>query len=448
MAEEEPPQKKRPGPKPARHAEWCNSAQNAGHKSCNCGATKKSKAKLEASGFSGDGSTSSPPMVASSSSAAVITTLEAAPLLATTKQILSYEGGALLRSPRGEESYLELENIADALDTMKGEKINGAVEELYFDAGSMKDKLQVPLTLDDAGHKDTMRTKWNAAFKRFPTLRDAIVDGINMASTRVVEYLTSSGLVPEGFQATMNTPSFLKNGNGGLPHADAMVEYSCLMALRCGSPTKVFRGGTTKAVKRVQELVGCTEEEMAVNGAADFLQKYAPLLLPRMELERNMVPVGGATVFKPGDVAVLPPGQIHQTPDQIVGSMPRSMFFFTIVVSPVGQPIDARRLYDPNTQVLPLNAINTIVTHATFPEQKQFTRCVDLLIARYVEWSSHKHFKKSMLDWIGDANNCPPSNLTLAQKLGAHVRAILELHHKAQSINSWTPCRISRDEYK
>jgi hypothetical protein len=103
-------------------------------------------------------------------------------------------------------------------------------------------------------------------------------------------------------------------------------------------------------------------------------------------------------------------------------------------------------MYDPNTQVLPLNAINTIVTHATFPEQKQFTRCVDLLIARYVEWSSHKHFKKSMLDWIGDANNCPPSNLTLAQKLGAHVRAILELHHKAQSINSWTPCRISRDE--
>ena len=91
---------------------------------------------------------------------------------------------------------------------------------------------------------------------------------------------------------------------------------------------------------------------------------------------------------------------------------------------------------------------HTIVTHATFPEQKQFTRCVDLLIARYVEWSSHKHFKKSMLDWIGDANNCPPSNLTLAQKLGAHVRAILELHHKAQSINSWTPCRISRDEYK
>lgn len=143
MAEEEPPQKKRPGPKPAPHAEWCNSVQNAGHKSCNCGATKKSKAKLEASGLSGDGSTSSPAMVASSSSAAVITTTDAAALLATTKQTLSYEGGALLRSPRGEESYLELENIADALDTMKGEKINGAVEELYFDAGSMKDKLHL-----------------------------------------------------------------------------------------------------------------------------------------------------------------------------------------------------------------------------------------------------------------------------------------------------------------
>ena len=135
--------------------------------------------------------------------------------------------------------------------------------------------------------------------------------------------------------------------------------------------------------------------------------------------------------LEPGDMVVLPPGHVHETPCQ-VGTHTRCMLFFTMVIMHPNSSLPA--LYDPLHQVFSFDAIAKLVTHNFFPNQ------VDPLIERtiicFLEWSSHPKFVDASIRRIVD--QAPACNQAAAAKLKRAVSDALKARASALK-TEWRP---------
>ena len=325
-----------------------------------------------------------------------------------------------------------LEALAYRLDGIKGVLINGKTKELYIDAGKWTaEECRFPLTMPGtAGHTDDMHAKWTTAKKKAPALHKAIVNCLNGAALRCIEHLQATRVTNPKSVVTFGTPSFLLNGDGGMPHLDAVHEWQCLMALRPCAPTKVFSG--SEAVNR--RPFGLTEEEVQLSIGRKYAETHGPLLLPREQLEKHMKPVGGVDLMLPGDLALLPPAHVHETPQAPTegGGLPRCMLFFTLLIRGETDPIPDG-LYDPQHQVLPFDALAKLVTHNFFPSK--LTSLINELLKCYIDWSSHAKFDPMYVDRL--AATAPPANKEAAKALAVQVKAVLSALAKAQK-TTWS----------
>ena len=325
-----------------------------------------------------------------------------------------------------------LEALAERLDGIKGVLINGKTKELYIDAAKWTaEECSFPLTMPEtAGHTDDMHAKWTTAKKKAPALHKAIVNCLNGAARRCIEHLKATRITNPKSVVTFGTPSFLLNGDGGMPHLDAVHEWQCLMALRPCAPTKVFSG--SEAVNR--RPLGLTEEEVQLSIGRKYAETHGPLLLPREQLEKHMKPVGGVDLMLPGDLALLPPAHVHETPQAPTGGggLPRCMLFFTLLIRGEADPIPDG-LYDPQHQVLPFDALAKLVTHNFFPSK--LTSLINELLKCYIDWSSHAKFDPMYVDRL--AATAPPANEEAAKALAVQVKAVLSALAKAQK-TTWS----------
>lgn len=233
-----------------------------------------------------------------------------------------------------------------------------------------------------------------------------------------------------------------------MPHADAEHEWSFLLALSRGVPTKVFTG--LDAVKLACDLLGITQLELACCHGCDFIKAYAPLLLPRQQLEKLMVPVGGeCAVLQPGDLVVLPPKQVHETP-KTMGTESRAMLFFTIVLqskADVEQQVKPTALYDPKHQYLPFDIIGKIVTHNFFPQKCD--ECIDILFKSHLEWATHEKYifaKARLRDTVRRLEDITPrANASATTKLVDAIRKMLDARKEGQN-TTWTIASLTTME--
>ena len=146
-----------------------------------------------------------------------------------------------------------------------------------------------------------------------------------------------------------------------------------------------------------------------------------------------MVPAGGASTWKPGDIAALPPGWVHQTPAR-TGAAQRAVLFFTLAMPDV----DAQLLYDPTHQILPLDVITKVVTHNFFASH--LSDHMDLLLQYCLQWCSHPKFTEAMIT-TRMAPYAPECNKVEARKLQEAVIMILRQRNKAQD-SDWKETSI------
>ena len=110
------------------------------------------------------------------------------------------------------------------------------------------------------------------------------------------------------------------------------------------------------------------------------------------------------------------------------------MLFFTVLVHPKSKPLP--RLYEPEHQVMPFDAVNKLVTHNFFPDH--LDPLIEFLLKCYLDWSSHLRFHVSFVNRIA-MKTTPPSNLAAATTVMQAVRDVLAARKRALN-TSWTLC--------
>ena len=353
-------------------------------------------------------------------------TLKAASGDATKPMTLTAAAAAAAAAPSPQPELLlgadagvdeqKLEDLADALTHVKGVKIVGNSREIYINAGAWSpNERKIPLTQPNAGHVDSMESRWKHAFKNDPSLRPRAIACVNSAAVRVVEHLKQTIDLPEKAIVSFNSPSFLMAGDGGIPHVDAVHEYQCLMAMVCGAPTKVFSG----TCSTYPAGITTTEFDLLATRQKQYVKTHAPLFLTRAELEPHMTSVGGVSTVRPGDIALLPPGHVHETP-KALGTVERCMLFFTVLVQVPGEELPP--LYDPLHQVMPFDAVSKLVTHNFFPNRQP--ALIDLLTKAHFDWSSHLRYAPAFVNRI--VETAPDVNAKNAIALRDAVKAVLD----------------------
>jgi len=412
------PETRKRGPTKAVHEETCAAFGAGSKKGCTCGATAQARMRQEQQ---------QPPQPTLS----IGSERGPAPAGAVpSKQWIP----ALLRAEEGASPPLPQSVLNTMRSSMAGVQINGTTKEIYINAGSWPaGELHIPLALKNAGHKNDMQLQWSKATRHNDELHASMLQLVNNASRRAVEHLKTIGALGDEHEAHVNAPSLLLNGDGGMPHADAEREWSFLLALARGIPTKVFKGGD--GVKAAFDLLGITEAELSLSHGCDFVRNYAPLLLPRSQLEKLMVPVGGVgTTLEPGDMVVLPPKQVHETP-KTVGTESRAMFFFTIVLQSPKASVAPTQLYDPLHQYLPFDVLGRIVTHNLFPER--ITECIDLLFESHLQWATHDKYcynQKKMTDTARRLEDqTPTDNAAATKRLVEAIKKMLQARLEGQN---------------
>ena len=346
----------------------------------------------------------------------------------------------VLQLPPSETAGRSYDRTVMTLEGMPFQSINGQTREIYINAGQWPEKLSsIGLARPDAGHSDDMTKAWQKAERSAPGLQDRVVSLLNVAAQQAKSYVAAQVLVPEE-ALKLNAPSFLLHGDGGMPHIDAVEEWSFLLALRAGAGTKVFKGTHDDATRRVCQMLGVAERELLCSSGNKYVNMYAPLMLPRWELEAQMEALGSGGLLSAGQMAVLPPGCVHETPVNVSLSQPRAMLFFTIVV----ECHDGQRpkhLYDPEHQVLPMDALAIVVTHDFFPNSQD--QCMDALLQSYVAWASHPKYADAFSRRV--VETAPAVNRKAAESVEKSIKAILQARKTAQN-TAWSACAPYDDE--
>ena len=318
----------------------------------------------------------------------------------------------------------QVQPLVDALLDLNGTTINGGTDELYINYQEWDPVLQRhALARADAGHNVSHTNEWKRAERYHPGFAEQLAGCLNDAVDRAKAYVASTAEV-HADSLKLNAPSVLLRGKAGIPHMDAMAEYSFITTLRHGHPTHVFELCGQENQEIACNALGVTVDELMCCEAPTYFMEHAPLLLSRAQLESRLVPAGGASIWKPGDIAAMPPGWLHATPPQ-AGTSERAVLFFTLVLP--NTPHD--KLYDPLHQTFPFDVWAKLVTHNVFPDYH--SKHLGRLIDSYLEWSSHPawvpvNLTRRLVD------TAPVCNTAAARAFVKHVEAIMAVRAKAE----------------
>jgi len=345
--------------------------------------------------------------------------------------------------PSEEAVRKEFDDILDALKLANPVSINGTTKEIYITPSEILSLVREHHELSDdrAGHPIGSDQRWSRVLQYRDDTVCAIASLVNKAASRTKAYVKEH--FKEAQSLKVHAPSFLLYGDGGLPHQDALHEYSVLLTLQPGSPTLVFGRPTGESNKELAcRVLSLKEEEVMSSSGAQYVVDNAPLLLPRAELEGGMVPAGGKPTWEAGDAAVLAPGCVHQTPCAL-GTQPRALLFFTLVPDACA----SAQNYNPLHQVLPMDVLSKVITHGFYPGP-EYQLHFDKLVKTYIDWFSHPVYKKSKMGkaaWEAALARieaqAPESNLESAKKLKGIIKRILDIRLEGQKLaQKWVPC--------
>lgn len=326
--------------------------------------------------------------------------------------------------------------VLQELTIMPGKRINGDTKEIYIDYANFSTKVEV--AVQDVGHSDPMTGQWRKAETRSPGFLKEVETLTNRSVARAKAHIVEA--YGETRSLLLHAPSFLLDGDGGFIHQDAMLEYSCLMALVPGPPTEVYgrpMGEDNAAI--AARALGVSHDDLVASCGYEYVRDCAPLLLPYPELAQSMKPAGGAKMCMAGDIAVLQPGCIHGTPKRRPGATAtRAMLFFTL--KPEGVQ---GNLYDPTHQLMSIDAWAKVVTHNFFPQQ--LTLHMDCLFGAVMAAAANDKFtgtkgKKAWTEFLNRvADYAPADNMKQAKNLVVALQQAVTQRDSAQKL-AWIVC--------
>ena len=184
------------------------------HAPCNCGATVKSKMKLEhasrgARGEEKGTSVATEELPFMRAGAGVWEPSATAQQTAPAAFAAAKKAPAVLKLPEGEDAA-KFAVIVDTLENkMKGVTIIGETSEIYIDVGSWNaDALKgITLASADGGHKKPPTAQWKTLRTKYPEEHASIMECLTSAALRAKAYLEKLCVVPEG--ASLNIQPYM-----------------------------------------------------------------------------------------------------------------------------------------------------------------------------------------------------------------------------------------------